>query len=300
MSCFQRSHTAPAHVSFLAGPHRSRACFVFSGPSPLTIEIACLFNMFLAVPITAYSRFSGPLTAHRSSSGALTAHHLCHSSLADQQLLLSLFCSAVLATAHAVPTRLTLFPIALKLFKHKLQRKKDTAEAQERKRRRQASHERILHFVGMHGVPDASIVNIIDALRGEPELFYDIKSQGSVSRHIHEFLDTVAETTTLRLRDDEGHEEDCMWTYASTRKLLQHFVRECPSFAEMFFEALRASPNGPLSPWHLIFYVDEIVIGAQLKKKRPTSARYMHSMPLFASLDHRFSVARTRGCHLVS
>ena len=124
MSCFQRSHTAPAHVSFLAGPHRSRACFVFSGPSPLTIEIACLFNMFLAVPITAYSRFSGPLTAHRSSSGALTAHHLCHSSLADQQLLLSLFCSAVLATAHAVPTRLTLFPIALKLLKHQLQRKK--------------------------------------------------------------------------------------------------------------------------------------------------------------------------------
>ena len=131
--------------------------------------------MFLAVPITAYSRFSGPLIAHRSSSGALTAHHLCHSSLADQQLLLSLFCSAVLATAHAVPTRLTLFPIALKPFKHKLQRKRVMAEAQERKRRRQASHERILHFVGMHGVPDASIVNIIDALRGEPELFYDIK-----------------------------------------------------------------------------------------------------------------------------
>ena len=219
MSCFQRSHTAPAHVSFLAGPHRS-----------------CLFNMFLAVPITAYSRFSGPLTAHRSSSGALTAHHLCHSSLADQQLLLSLFCSAVLATAHAVPTRLTLFPIALKLLKHKLQR--DMAEAQERKRRR---HERILHFVGMHGVPDAAIVSIIDALRGDPELFSDIKSNEQVSRHIHEFLDTVAETTTLRLRDDEGHEEDCMWTYASTRKLLQHFVRECPSFAEMFFEALRAS-----------------------------------------------------------
>ena len=142
------------------------------------------------------------------------------------------------------------------------------AEAQERKRRRQASHEQILHFVGMHGVPDASIVSIIDALRGEPELFYDIKSQEQVSRHIHEFLDTVAETTTLRLRDDEGHEEDCMWTYASTRKLLQHFVRECPSFAEMFFEALRASPNGPLSPWHLIFYVEETVIGAQLKKKK--------------------------------
>ena len=176
--CFQLFLTAPAHVSFSAVPHRSRACFVFSGPSPLP-RMFCFQRSLtahncdrtfiqypLAVPITAYSRFSGPLTAHRSSSGALTAHHLCHSSLADQQLLLSLFCSAVLATAHAVPTRLALFPIALKLFKHKLQIKKDMAEAQECKRRRQACHKRILHFVGMHGVPDASIVCIIDALRG--------------------------------------------------------------------------------------------------------------------------------------
>ena len=141
-----------------------------------------------------------------------------------------------------------------------------------------AKRRRLQELLGLGGVSDQALSDILERLRAEPV-------EGNVSRHTcnraaRDSIEDVKETTQLPLV--KGGQ--VKWTYLNPQKLLNKCIGRSPMLASGYEAALQDHPNSSESPWGLIVYFDELTPGnvLRLDNKRKTMAIYMS----FAQLGH--------------
>ena len=141
-----------------------------------------------------------------------------------------------------------------------------------------AKRRRLQGLLGLGGISDAALTDILNRLQSEP-----IEQIGvhSCRRAARQSIEDVKQSVQLPLL--EGGQ--VTWTFLNPQRLLKKCIERSQRLATAYKETLQHHPNNSECPWGLIFYFDELVPGnvLRLDNKRKLMAVYMS----FAQLGHK-------------
>ena len=127
--------------------------------------------------------------------------------------------------------------------------------------RTQAKRRRLQALAGLGGISDNALVNLLAAVREQPEIVSDSTSRQDIQRTHDEAWESVGQIDDLELTEGGTFK----WYHSRPSLVLNYVLARCPAFSALFQSRLRASPCTPTSPWSIVLYADEVTPGAALK-----------------------------------
>ena len=118
-------------------------------------------------------------------------------------------------------------------------------------------------LIGLHGVPDRALVDMLGRLRADPVLLEDIPGRKALTHEVNRvFLAAGGTLLPLALNNMSNPH---MWTVFRPQSLLRYFIEQAPAFRSVMRSALRAKRPSPTQPWNILFYQDDITPGNVLR-----------------------------------
>ena len=118
-------------------------------------------------------------------------------------------------------------------------------------------------LIGLHGVPDRALVDILGRLRADPVLLEDIPLRQHLTDEVNRvFLDAGGCLLPLALIEKSNPH---MWAVFRPQSLVRYFIEQAPAFRSIMRSSLRAKRPSPTTPWNILFYQDDITPGNVLR-----------------------------------
>ena len=125
----------------------------------------------------------------------------------------------------------------------------------------QAKRRRLQALAGLTRMSDSTLVQVLAAVREDPELLTDHTSRREIERGGEEIWESVGQSDEMELTTGGTF----TWFHSRPSAVLNFLLASCPVFSTFFASRLQASPCTPTSPWRIVLYADEVTPGAVLK-----------------------------------